>query len=801
MLNSKYLFRNIVCLALAAAVFKGVASERVTCSEPNIEMAKLWWPDERNVFTPVGWKDHYFRFNVIYNGTIIFEPYSDLSSRLHARKFKGDDFQVTFTAWPDTNTPPLPDVQTPLWKIDGGHGLQGWRTNCETPVLWTDFPCQEGLVIREEVFAHLSGGKEVVTGLEPLYAWIRLSVVHVDPLRAPKEFPMVLQLSRDYHTLVGRFLNENGVTIDVVPDRAPYSRSLQQEATGSPDKPGMQILEPDGRTRFGVLPTSKGRLAFYERAKGIYGLKIDMLANVGDHVDLLMPMFPESREQFNAEESLGFDGALAESEKFWSCVLAHSTHFHVPEEYINQAILQNVKFAALDGEKDYETGEYSFLTGSWGYDELWPTPVSMNSHMFLSLLGYHDMVSHYSDIFRLHQGTVKPPGPSYSLDPGYFGSPKNLTAIDWLSDNGAVLLQVSKEALLSGDKQFIERWTDPIIKSCDFIKNASMRTNHDGVVGLLPPAVATDDGIPTQAIWNLGWNYKGLTEAVQFLKSIHHSRAQEFDDFARKYKATFVKAYRQASAFAPSWTNDDNVAYPKPPTTLSSKPMPFHVYSDAFYLDTGPMFLVWAGLLDADDPLMKASVQFFREGPNWKLKGPRFNAISRPVLEHEVSTCEPCYSWNTYHSWQLGDRQHFLEGMYSLFTAAVSQQTFSGSEHRTGIADLMQPVDMGFSLARLALIDDEIKPRELHLLRICPLAWLSSDEETVCDNMPTIYGPVSLRFKKSRNGNSLDITFRGEWREKPKKVVIHVPPDPGMKRVNVNGVDYSANDEIVLKSF
>lgn len=122
-----------------------------------MELARLWWPDQRNVFTPIGWRDHYFRFNVIYNGTLLFEPFSNLSARPHARKYDGQDFQITFTAWPNTNTPPLPREQTPLWKLDGGHGWQGWRAGCQTPVLWTDFPCQEGLVIRSEVFAHLKG--------------------------------------------------------------------------------------------------------------------------------------------------------------------------------------------------------------------------------------------------------------------------------------------------------------------------------------------------------------------------------------------------------------------------------------------------------------------------------------------------------------------------------------------------------------------------------------------------------------------------------------------------------------------
>src|SRR6185437_11696914 len=43
-------------------------------AEPDLELARLWWSDERNVWTAIGWKDHYFRFNVVYNGTVICEP-------------------------------------------------------------------------------------------------------------------------------------------------------------------------------------------------------------------------------------------------------------------------------------------------------------------------------------------------------------------------------------------------------------------------------------------------------------------------------------------------------------------------------------------------------------------------------------------------------------------------------------------------------------------------------------------------------------------------------------------------------
>ena len=147
--------------------------------------------------------------------------------------------------------------------------------------------------------------------------------------------------------------------------------------------------------------------------------------------------------------------------------------------------------------------------------------------------------------------------------------------------------------------------------------------------------------------------------------------------------------------------------------------------------DTGPLVLVWAGLLDATDPLMESIIKFFREGPNWQLKGARFNAISRPVLEHEISTCEPCYSWNVMHSWQLGDREKFLEGMYSLFVGSLSQQTYTSCEHRHGMQGTLFSIPLAFWMARMALIDDEIVENELQLLRFCPLAWISSDEETL----------------------------------------------------------------------
>jgi hypothetical protein len=192
-------------------------------------------------------------------------------------------------------------------------------------------------------------------------------------------------------------------------------------------------------------------------------------------------------------------------------------------------------------------------------------------------------------------------------------------------------------------------------------------------------------------------------------------------------------------------------------------------------------------------------VKFFREGPNWKLKGPRFNAIHRPVLEHEMSTCEPCYSWNVVHSWELGDREKFLEGMYSLFAGSLSQQTYIACEHRNGMQGNLFSTPLAFWMARQAVIDDEISPGELHLLRLCPSAWLSSERESVFEKMPTLFGVVNLRCKKSADGKTLHVQFQGTWHDAPKKIVLHSPPLPELKTIIVNGRTYKAGKPILLR--
>jgi len=130
--------------------------------------------------------------------------------------------------------------------------------------------------------------------------------------------------------------------------------------------------------------------------------------------------------------------------------------------------------------------------------------------------------------------------------------------------------------------------------------------------------------------------------------------------------------------------------------------------------------------------------------------------------------------------------------MYSLFVGSVSRKTFISCETRGGITGTLFAAPLPIYLARLAMVDDQIKEGELHLLRLVPRAWLQAKQETKFENLPTEFGPVSLKVRLSRDGKTLTVTFKPEFRQAPARIVLHVPPVPDVRQVIVNGKKLSA---------
>lgn len=767
-------------LLLLAAPFALRAQEE----EPSVALAKLWWPEQYNVWTPVGWPDHYFKFNVLYNGTIILSPATQ-AWRPHSQQWAGQDFQLTFCASENGSWFRMPAVPAIAREWEGGLGVQSWDFSHAAPVLRTEYRTKDGVVMESALFGHVTGGQAIETALEPLYGRLRLRVTHVDSYYHPARYKMSVMLSRLFlrHVDYGKLAPDIGI----FPEAAPGVGTLTLSEEGG----RYRVLNADGNVRLGVDPGSGVDVELVEIQEGLYHLVLTLPSEVGASVDLLVPMLAQDPAAFAQEASVPYGDALAEADRIWLARRpSDAATFDVPEPFINEAIRSNIDFTPILSEKDYVTGEYCYITGTWGYDALWSTPGAFTGVM-MDYLGYADEVARYDAVFAHTQGTATPPGPEYKPHPGYLATPRHLQAIDWVTDHGAILWQVATHGLLTRDEAFLAEWTEPIVKACDFIVDAC-RSPHGGVAGLMPAGWASDEATPQQAMWILSWTYRGMTDAVRLLRKLDHPKAAEYEAFLREYKETFLREYRKVVAEGPVWTDTAGEKRFRPSTTMSNEHGVHTFMTDAFYLDTGPMCLVWGGLMEPDDPIMQDIVAFFREGPNWELRKPFPWSCDRPVLIHEMSSCEPCYSYNCFHSWRLGDRRRYLEAMYSILVGGISQNTYISCEHRHGMQAQQSAFALGFYLARLSVIDDQIAPGDLHLLRLCPLSWLKTDRKARFLRMPTEFGPVDLTAGLSEEGRNLEVTFHAEWRETPGAVVLHVPPVPGLKKVVVNGRKYDA---------
>jgi len=756
---------------------------QATMTEPDLETAYQWWSELPKKWTAIGWKEHVTRFNVLYDGTLVnyfnFDRGPQADNALTRPQIPEPYTQFTFVP---AAVPEHVPAFAPVGRCDYGDVVQGWE-NCDTPVLWSEWSWG-GYLLRNQVFAHVPGGQESKTGMEPLFAWVRLSV-HYVPDGLPLEKTIGFGVRINNYT-VNYAMDVRGNLSNAGMD-PKYPRALKAEPQAYVPGQALRVTEPDGRVRLALAPGTDSMAAFRPGAPspGDSLLHVQLPPEEGAHVDLLIPMLPTDRETFDRELALGYEGALAEAERFWSRLPDTAAVFDVPEEPLNQIIRRNLQHAQITSEKGPDTENTYVLTGALGYGlATWATPISIALNGLLDPMGYPDLVGKYLKPFKESQGRILPPGDAFRQHPGYLGVPERVAIVHWLPDHGAILWTMAQHGLISGDASYIREYTPVIVKACEWIRDARAILGHGGVEGIMPAAGSSDDESRIQNCWSDGWMYKGLTTAVKFLKRTGHPRAAEFEAEARDYRDAFRKAFRAKAATMPKWVDSAGNERTLVPLAMSGE-SDWH-YRHLFYLDTGPMHLVFAGLMEPDDPLMRDAVDWFREGPPTKLYR-KFGDLGHiPSLKHEMSSWEPCYSWNMFSNWKLGDRQRFLEGMYSQFGGAISRQTYTVCESRGGVTGNIFWLPVVY-LARLAVIDDQIAEDELHLLRLCPLAWLRTDRAAKFENMPTEFGPVTLRAKLDPTGAEMQVAFSGRFRQRPGRVVLHVPPVSGLKRVTLNG--------------
>ncbi|MEN8227699.1 MAG: twin-arginine translocation signal domain-containing protein [Bacteroidota bacterium] len=811
---------------LVNSVLSTNTQRQVSGVEPTLDEAIHYWQEMEDSHSGLGWPDHMFDFNVLWNGGIVAKP--DLNRRTTRYKDLGAFFRLLPITGEEAILDSVDKVKNGYnygrgsWK-DINFTAQNWREDwpCRTRKLGSQAPVlvsrwhHRGVILESSVFACTAKGEPVKQGDEPLYAWVRLSVFDViSPLPVKEEygFNIVIEKAGIYPR------GKRGINTRYDEDRS-YNRRLTPSAKAYDSASGFLMMEDEDKVRMALAPGADCRVLFHRFKGGMpestHPAELDAVAvlmrpEIGAHVDLLIPMLPEDQSLFSTQLAKGYDSALAGTVRFWESIATGTEAvMDLPESYLNLATRVITQYSLNTTELNPATGKYCKVQGSWAYNNLWATPVAMEFTMMLDGLGYHDTVKKYLRIFKEEQGTVTPPGKAhkwlesdqenteerglFKRHPGYLSTPALYQAIDWLPDNGAILYAFSMHGLLSGDKQYIEEYTPAILKSCEWIREARAQTNHDGRNGILPAGVNTDNGWATQSIRADSWNYLGLSKAVTLLQRIEHPRAAEFEKERDDYRSAILDAYYEKFSSMPEWTDKEGKKRKLPPTLLSGEDEDM-VFLPV-YVVHGPLLMVFTGLLSADDPTLQDTLAWFREGPQGEYYRRESTVFQLSILEREITSCVPMYSWNIFHSLQTGDREKFLTGLYSLWAGAIDRNTFSPAENRHHFTGMICGAALNFYLSRLALVDDFSKPDEIHLLKMAPKTWLEGRGFTL-EKIPTEYGPVNLKGKLDDQG-TLDVSYSASYHWEPEKVVLHVPPLNEIRSVRVNGKKISGKEVLL----
>ena len=208
---------------------------------PDFETACAWWEDLPNIWTPVGWINHLYKFNVFWNGSILAEP--KINRRAAALKEQGVQvaFAPHYTEWFNEFWPYL--------RVDDHEVIQGWEPD-DAPVLWSEWS-RDGVKWRQSVFAHIPGGGETQTGVEPMFAWIRMRIHDLCPALPLEDHHGFHLLFHNPHVSCSMDYRDD---VRIWPEHSPYPLALKLEPTDAVATRGARLLDAEGKVRFGIAP-------------------------------------------------------------------------------------------------------------------------------------------------------------------------------------------------------------------------------------------------------------------------------------------------------------------------------------------------------------------------------------------------------------------------------------------------------------------------------------------------------------------------------------------------------------------
>lgn len=767
---SRVLFPGVLGFVIVCAARFGLMA-----AEPTYEQAVARWPDMRRPVIFLGLKDHPDEFAFMWNGNLSLDTGTLVDADRALFKDRADkSLQVTFSLG---NRPEFQsryiETESTRPSLKAGY----------LPVALVEHRFK-GAIVLQEAFAADISGRGVAEWDDAVFLHIRFSVLR--PQEDGTAIRIWAQLAKDHTQYAMRSRSNVRISRKAPPYPSPLKYSGNAVVTGE----GGVILAASKPFKFyRQLPEDLNSVALRESQLDRNLCEFSLGGTKGSFVDLVIPFLPVTEATLGQVRSKDYDQLRDSIVGFWEGELSRGMQIEVPEKELNDLWKYHLPISFITADT-YPNGDHVADLSPHHYESYWPTPNAMQFQA-LAQQGHFEETKAYLKPFRDpdRQRPVPNTGSSFATTEGYISGPTEYVYISWVSDHGAILWAASEYYLLSRDEDFLQAWLPVMLKGLEWVARERAQTKRHGGLGagLMPIGRGTDDSAQSLFVWSDAWVYRGLEGVCRVLRAIGHSEAKHWEEEAEDYRRVYQERFRDVLSKTARWTHPDGRKIPFVPYDLRQSG-PYQGKIDLFYIDTGPLFLGVSGLFDASDEVMDWTLSWFTDGPYSGSYDPQASEWWDPgSLPFEMSSGEPCYSWNIPLRFARNEREKFLEGFYTLCAGSVSRRLLGGVEHRDGI----QGVPVGNSVInnhlRNMLVYENQMEGGLELLRNSPSRWIVPGCRISVQQAQSYFG--SINYSSQAEDQEIQFVIDAPERQPVKWIKIHLvhPEGRPVKKLEVKG--------------
>lgn len=493
---------------------------------------------------------------------------------------------------------------------------------------------------------------------------------------------------------------------------------------------------------------------------------------------------------------LDWDEELIRVRRFWKSRADAGTQITTPIPALNQFYRAHLSHLLINCGREVGADRYLARVGSFSYGVFGNESCMMVTD--LDRRGLHAEAERCLDTWLHYQGSVKLPG-DYSTAEGVFYGARGWEAGGYNQHHGWILWAMAEHYWYSGDRAWLERHADKLVKACHWILDERARTQAlEGLRrierGLLPPGSLEDIGDWRGWLSNNVFSWWGLEAVARALAAIGHPQGEVLQREATAYRRDLLAAFHEASVRSPLVPLRDGTWIPQIPSEVHRRGRTFGWITVTL---EGSIYLLRTGLLSPDDPLAVPILQDYEDnlylsdhhGYSWTEHGEHW--FSRGGISMQPNLlCSP-------HPYLLRDEiQHYLRAYFNAFASCYYPDTQMLCEHPLPDlgdwrGDHYKSSDESNSTywLRLMFIEDDRGDHVLRLGLALPRAWLADGQRPSIEHAATHFGPMSLRFESKAASGSIAARIDPPTRRPPKTTYLRFrhPEAKRLQRVELDG--------------